>query len=255
MYLLKQYPFLYSLILHAIIISALIISFDAVHQPIIRSWPKQNIVQAVTVDERAVARELQRLTDIERAREQKLENARKDLEKQAVAVKSDRIEVEQIEKQLAEEWDLIDEEKLKIKEESDRIKEHMLNIAEDKKRKDAEKKTRKAEDVLLAELNLKQQKQDQIILQDINVKIYRVVTGNFNKTGLPKGLECMLSVQTIPGGEVISVTVSQSSGNEIFDRRAVTAVEKSSPLPLPADPATFDRLRLRILPFKFKPRD
>ena len=59
-------------------------------------------------------------------------------------------------------------------------------------------------------------------------------------------------MHTIPGGEVISVTEYQSSGNEGFDRRAVTAVGKASPLPLPADPATFERLGLRKFTFKFK---
>ena len=85
--------------------------------------------------------------------------------------------------------------------------------------------------------------------------IYHKVTGNFNKTGLPKGLECVLSVQTIPGGEVISVTLNKPSGNDIFDRRAITAVEKASPLPLPANPAIFDRLGLRKFNFRFKPKD
>ena len=114
--------------------------------------------------------------------------------------------------------------------------------AERKRKAEEEKRKKAAEEALKKQLAQEQQEQDKKTLQNIVADIYHKVTGNFNKTGLPKGLECVLSVQTIPGGEVISVTMSKPSGNEIFDRRAITAVEKASPLPLPADPATFDRL-------------
>ena len=125
----------------------------------------------------------------------------------------------------------------------------------ERQRKEEEKKKKAAEESRRKQLAQEQRAQDKITLQNIVAEIYQVVAGNFNKTGLPRGLECVLSVQTVPGGEVISVTVNKSSGNEVFDRRAVTAVEKASPLPLPADPATFERLRLRKFNFIFKPED
>ena len=93
------------------------------------------------------------------------------------------------------------------------------------------------------------------MLQSIATSIYRRVVNNFNKSGLPPGLECELTVRTIPGGEVVNVSVSKSSGNDIFDRRAMAAVEKASPLPLPEDAATFDRLKLRQIAFRFRPED
>ena len=315
-----QRAFLYSLVLHTLVLTALIISSNAVRQPLLPSWPKTNIVEAYTVDVEAVERELDRIRAVEQSREQALDKKRKDLAQQVVALRKDSKDSTQIEEPLPGETVRIENEGLQVGEEGDRITAQtpgvaieepvpggtvpiekgglqvgeegdritartpgvaiaepvpeetvpiengglqvgekgdritaqMLGVAKDKKRTDAELTATNAEEDLLAETLLQQQKQDRIILQDIRAKLYRVVTGNFNRTGLPEGLESIISVHAIPGGEVVRVTVYQSSGNEVFDRRAVTAVGKASPLPLPADPATFDRLRLREFTFKFK---
>ena len=42
-------------------------------------------------------------------------------------------------------------------------------------------------------------------------------------------------VKLLPTGEVLSVRVTQSSGNPAYDDAVVRAIEKSSPLPLPSD--------------------
>ncbi|HSR63036.1 MAG TPA: cell envelope integrity protein TolA, partial [Gammaproteobacteria bacterium] len=93
------------------------------------------------------------------------------------------------------------------------------------------------------------------LLRDITNAIYLRVLNNFIKTGLPEGLSCELRIKLVPGGKVVGVSIINSSGNDIFDRRAVTAVEKSSPLPVPDDAETLDRLDLRDIKFTFKPRD
>ncbi len=54
----------------------------------------------------------------------------------------------------------------------------------------------------------------------------------------------------IPGGEVISVTVTQCTGDEVFRRSVEAAVYKASPLPRPSDSALFDR----DIVFTFKPK-
>ncbi len=45
------------------------------------------------------------------------------------------------------------------------------------------------------------------------------------------GMEALLSIQLIPTGEVVSVTVIKSSGNSAFDRSAVNAVQKAGSFP------------------------
>jgi colicin import membrane protein len=62
------------------------------------------------------------------------------------------------------------------------------------------------------------------------------VRGN---TRLPDNLkgnpEVRCLVKLLPTGEVLSVRVTQSSGNAAYDEAVVRAIEKSSPLPLPGD--------------------
>jgi colicin import membrane protein len=53
-----------------------------------------------------------------------------------------------------------------------------------------------------------------------------------NLTGNPE-VRCL--VKLLPTGEVLSVRVTQSSGNVAYDEAVVRAIEKSSPLPLPND--------------------
>ncbi|NDP48510.1 MAG: cell envelope integrity protein TolA [Sulfuriferula multivorans] len=67
-------------------------------------------------------------------------------------------------------------------------------------------------------------------------KISATVRGN---TRLPDNLkgnpEVRCSVRLLPTGEVLSIKVTQSSGNVAYDEAVVRAIEKSSPLPLPAE--------------------
>jgi colicin import membrane protein len=62
------------------------------------------------------------------------------------------------------------------------------------------------------------------------------VRGN---TRLPVNLkgnpEVRCLVKLLPTGEVLNVRVTQSSGNVAYDEAVMRAIEKSSPLPLPAD--------------------
>ena len=53
-----------------------------------------------------------------------------------------------------------------------------------------------------------------------------------NLKGNPQ-VRCL--VKLLPTGEVLSVRVTQSSGNSAYDDAVVRAIEKSSPLPLPSD--------------------
>ncbi len=157
------------------------------------------------------------------------------------------------------------EQERKAKEAAEQKKKEELKKQQEleKKRKEEEARKRQEEEQRLqAELaeeqkqrEAKQRSQDQQLLQSIVGKIKRSIISNFNKSGLPNGLECVLSVRLVPGGEVISVTISKSSGNDIFDRRALLAVQKASPMPIPEDVATFERLRLRQFAFRFKPED
>ena len=278
---------LYSLLIHMVVIAALVINFDRTRSLRQTPRPEQEIIEAVTVDSRAVERELQRLRERETEEQRAMAAKLKELENKAKAAERQRQEVER--KRKAEEQRKADAERKRKEEERKtaaertrreaekrRAQQELKRIEEQKRQAEAEKKRieeeqrkaeaerkrqaeaerkRKAEQEAREQRAREQAQRDKRLLQEVVGRVYAKVTGNFNKTGLPEGLECVLAVQTVPGGEVVSVTLKKSSGNDIFDRRAINAVEKASPLPLPTDPATFERLRLRKFTFRFKPGD
>lgn len=64
-------------------------------------------------------------------------------------------------------------------------------------------------------------------------------------------LVSQLLVRLAPGGDVLEVRISKSSGNDVLDRSARTAVLKASPLPVPDNAVLFDNfreLRLTVRP-------
>ena len=63
------------------------------------------------------------------------------------------------------------------------------------------------------------------------------------------GLECIVNVRQLPGGEVVSVNIGECNGDSTVRRSIEAAVRKASPLPAPSDPSVFDRnLRLEFRP-------
>lgn len=85
--------------------------------------------------------------------------------------------------------------------------------------------------------------------------IQRTVIGYWSRPPSARnGMQALLSVQLIPTGEVISVSVLESSGSAAFDRSAINAVEKAGSFPelrnLPAREfeASFRRFRLLFRP-------
>jgi colicin import membrane protein len=55
------------------------------------------------------------------------------------------------------------------------------------------------------------------------------------------GLDCLVNITQIPGGEVTSAHVSQCNGDAAARQSIENAVYRASPLPAPPDPALFER--------------
>ena len=78
------------------------------------------------------------------------------------------------------------------------------------------------------------------------------VRENWNKPpGSTTGLETVISVKVQRTGEVVSVKVVKSSGNDYFDQSAENAVYKASPLPFPDEPRYYEFIK--EFNFKFVP--
>jgi colicin import membrane protein len=63
------------------------------------------------------------------------------------------------------------------------------------------------------------------------------------------GIECVLHVTQVPGGEVTQVSIGECNGDQAVRESIEAAVYRASPLPPPPDPALFDR----NLTINFKP--
>lgn len=73
---------------------------------------------------------------------------------------------------------------------------------------------------------------------------------NWSKPASAKvGIECVIDVRQLPGGDVISATVGRCNGDAAVRRSIEAAVHKATPLPAPEDPNLFQRhLRIRFKP-------
>ena len=275
--------FSFAVLIHVAAFSLLVVSFDMGVRTI--SKPAANIVNAVAIDNKAVENELQKLRDIDEQKRKKQQQAQeklKDTEKKLAAAEKKRqaeekrladtrqkqqqaqkkreaeqekvAQLQKDQKELEKQQKLAEEKKRKAEAEQQRI------IAEQKKRQEEEQKRKQKEEALKKQQAEEQKaraaaqaKQDQQLLRNISAELKQRVTNNFNISGLPPGLKCEIEVRAIPGGAIISASISKSSGNDIFDSRALTALQKASPLPLPDDAATLDRLNLRHFIFEFNP--
>jgi colicin import membrane protein len=54
------------------------------------------------------------------------------------------------------------------------------------------------------------------------------------------GIECVIRVRQLPGGEVVSATIVQCNGDDAVKRSIEAAVFKASPLPEPENPTLFE---------------
>jgi colicin import membrane protein len=72
-------------------------------------------------------------------------------------------------------------------------------------------------------------------------------------TGTNKSIYAELLIRLAPGGTVLDVEITRSSGDVTLDRTARAAVFKASPLPVPTDAAAFEPFRQFAL--KMKPEE
>ena len=254
-----------SVLLHLGAAALLVVSIDMNTRTFRQS--QSEVVQAVTVDNKEVEKELQKLREIEdqklkkeqevekklKEAEQKLANAEQQRKKEETKLAETK--KQQVQEQLIQEQEQQKLAKLKKQQEEleQKRKQEAAQAETDRKHKEQEAAKAAEAERSRKEKEVVQARQDQQFQNNFAAEIKRRVSNNFNISGLPSGLKCIISVRIIPSGEIINANINRSSGNEIFDQRALVAVQKASPLPVPADAATLDRLKLRQFSFEFSP--
>ena len=272
-----------SVVLHVLV--AFAFSLSAISLP--RQIPQQVSVKATLVDEsqlnsvkearaqqerdRKAKQERDRRAKVERERKQKAETERKakaERERKQKAEQERKVKLERERKakaeterkaKLAAEQAAKDEADRKARAEADRkAKAEAERVAREeaarKAKADAEAAAvarREAEllEAMEAEERLLAARNSGELAQYIAFIRQKVERNWVEPAEAQADIKCEVNVSQIPGGEVVRVSIGRCNASEAVKRTIVAAVEKSSPLPLPNNPALFER----NLKFNFEP--
>ena len=96
---------------------------------------------------------------------------------------------------------------------------------------------------------------DQAVAQSYQLGIYQLVVANWSRPPSARnGMQALLMVELVPTGDVVAVTIVESSGNSAFDRSAEAAVRKSRSFDVPTQADVFERY-FRRFSLLFRPED
>lgn len=161
------------------------------------------------------------------------------------------------EKQEAERKQLAELERQRKIEEQRVAKLKVEREAEEKRQRDAEEARARAEreQQMRAVLAVEQRRNTAIMagkLDEYRAMIVQRINRNWLRPpSVTAGLECVVHVRQIPGGEVVDVRIGECNADAAAQRSIEAAVYRSSPLPEPTDPSLFDR----DLQITFRPQD
>ena len=228
----------------------------------------EHAINAISVDQNEVMKTMQHLKQ-ERLNQQRAEqNRQRELQRQLVAAKQQRIKEQQHLAALKKESEVMAALKAKqLVEESQRLK-HLAELKQQaekqrvaleqealKQQKLAQQKqaAEKAKQIELAKAKVAQQQaaqkaaQDAQIAGEVNKYKALILTAIGRQWILPENANSSLSsqfrIRLAPNGAVLSVALTRSSGDQILDRSAQSAIYKASPLPVPHDAIAFNLFR------------
>ncbi|QJR14470.1 energy transducer TonB [Usitatibacter palustris] len=156
----------------------------------------------------------------------------------AIAEKKEREKREKLEKERREKEKVEKEkrdkaEKQKQDDAKKKREDEKRRQDEDKAKREAEKAREQALSAKQAEMNLWSDKIRARIRSKANVP-----------DTVPTGTELQVRIKILPGGDVLDVTVTRSSGNKIYDAAIERAIRSAQPLPVPpADSELFAQFR------------
>ena len=106
-----------------------------------------------------------------------------------------------------------------------------------------------------AELSDSDEEFDQV--QQVAALMQARITQNWRRPPSARnGMEALLTINLVPTGEVVGITVATSSGSSAFDRSAIAAVERVGQFPEVAVLSISDFERyFRRFPLRFRPED
>lgn len=270
-------PFALSVVMHIVIGVLFVVSLDFAPSKALKVQQEVNVIEAVAIDESQIQYELDKLkkteqrkraeedrrqreleSDAQRAKrqreaeEQRLADVKekKEVEKKSLAEleKKKKIDTERAAK-LQKEREILETKRREDQKAADQAamsRQMEEEQARNKKRADDERKKNEAERVA-------QDKETKKAVATYEGQIKAKVESVWIKpTNFAPGSACTVSVKLIPTGDVVDSKLSNCSGGDIFSRSVEAAVQNAQPLPVPKDPAVFDRMR--DIDFVFRPQ-
>ncbi len=244
-------PMIIAIIAHLVLITVLVVPFPAKHFHRVVQQRNETVVKASAIDSAIVEQQVaaihaeqhrkqqaeqKRLQAVQRKAEQAVKKRRRE-EQRLLAIKKVQQQLKQ--KQLAEKR--ARQKKAQAAKQALQKKQQAL---QDKLLKQQMEKEHQA---LLAHEKQLQAAQMQGEIDRYRAQILEVIRNNWHPAKENATLYCVMVAHIAPGGVVTAVDILRSSEDVALDRSAEAAIYKSSPLPVPKDPALFNEFRhLRI---------
>lgn len=249
-------------LLHVALVAFLVVSLER-SIPVIEIDTDTEAIEATVVDEALVEAELERIRAEDRRREQEVADAQaateaarqqrlreerqaRELQAQqerdaaAAAARAEQARQRRAAEEQAERERLAELAAQRQAEEARLAElERQRQAAAERERREQQARERAEQEA--REAAARQRQQQTVLnqwLRDVQQKVQRYW---IQPSDWPPGTSCTVRVSMIPGGEVVQVELRQSCGNDARDRSVETAAFRASPMPMPSDPALFQR--------------
>lgn len=220
--------------------------------------PSSKIVHATTVNQRQIQQQINKIKAehqakhrAEIARQKHLLALAKKARQQRIAEQRRLIKLKEQQNKIAQQRKyqtaLAKKKLLQMQQRQQRMQQHLDEL----KKRNLATQTNEVEKQLQSQIAAKQQQitaaQTEQELTEVNKYkslIINVIEQNWIiPSKIDKNLSAQLLIDLAPGGTVLGVKILKSSGNAALDNSAITAVWKSSPLPVPSAVNIFNQMR------------
>lgn len=270
-----------ALLLHVFVISLFAIEWPEEKRQVAEPKPKNIQAKVIQVENKQVKqRQLEAKKRAEQRRREALRKKQlaqnKAAEKKAAQLKAakEKAAKDKARKEKLAREKLAKEKAKKLASQKEAAKQKALALEKEQQRKEQERKKQlafeQAQEAALLEAVAQEEQQrsmeralaeeqrarenaaitDDVVAQ-IQAKIYK--TWRYPPSARPT-MVVMVSIQLVPTGEVINVSITKGSGNEAIDRSVLAAVKRASPLPVPKDSRLFEQ-QFRNFSMEFSPKD
>jgi len=266
------YPlsFVLALVMHTAVFVALLY-FQSRNEIEALELVQPTVIKALFIDENPQVRnqriQEQRRVDLqrEREREQQRQAERQERERQEAAARQRR-EEEQRQAALREREEL---ERLRELEREAQLRREQENRENELRQQREREEAERAERQRREEANRRQQqaaaeaaaaeaaRNEFELVQSATGLIQQIVQENWSRPPSARnGMRAILQIRMLPTGELVDVTITQSSGDPAFDRSAETAVYRAAPFSeLQSLPINVFNANFRSLSLIFEPQD